>query len=230
MSKIVGLLIVLLMFNAVNAQKNIDIIRGFYQGLVVVSDDFQKCSKDNNLGNCATIALIKCALIEFETKENIFKSYKKENDVISCVFNDDVEVSINFSDIEIVKKLSGIKYDNSSSQYEDAIIVYALICKRVLNNNNGTVCIKDFTNAVEYINSGYSTDGVHNLLGLKKKYVRIRDLVSYKSAIIWTGAHASYCTYGIQDILGNQHKVRFGTMKNPKGIGGVIRKGYVLLK
>ncbi len=216
--------------NILSAQKNFDIITNFSQGFVEVSDSFQECNKDHELGNCAAIALIKCALIAFESKENIFNMYETKDDVISCTFHDEVQASVFAYEVDSVKKLSGIKGDPNNQDYNDAMIIYALICKRVLEHKNDICCIKNFVNAVEYVNSGYATADVHELLGLKKVPIDLDKLKDYKACIIWSNAHAAYCSFGQQDILGEKYKVRFRFMKNPIGIGGRIQGGYGLTK
>ena len=119
--------------------------------------------------------------------------------------------------------------------YNDGIIIYALICQRTLQLKDKLIdrpqCLKNFRNAVEAINSGYVTNVAYKLLGVKKfKIISKKKIKNYKSVIIRTGDHASYCSYGYQDIFGKKYKIRNGRMKNPRGPKRSIKKAYVLEK
>lgn len=228
MKKIIVIFFIQIAANIAFSQDKAVFITDFYQGLVTVSVEFQKCNENKKLGNCATIALIKASLAEFGDVGNIFKKYSTTGDSISCTFNDGISVSIKENDRDVVKKLSGIKKPDNSKYYETAITIYALICKRLVFAKIG--CVLNFENAVEYLNSGYSTPNVPELLALKSISVRIKDLKNYPSVIIYTSAHAAFCTNGYQDFLGESHKIKLNWMKNPIGIGGKISGAFRLTK
>lgn len=211
-----------------------EIISDFYQGKVTVRSETKTCLDDNVLGNCVTIALIKAALVTFNGKQPIFLNYSTSNNTINVTFRDNLEVSVTTEDINMVKEISGIKPSPEAKYYEDAIELYALIAKRVYikKDKYAPQCITDFKTAVEYLNCGFPTVRAPELLALKKTFIRKRNIRNYKSVIIRTGAHASYCSFGTQDILGKANTIwrvlGVWWMKNPIGIGGIIREPYIL--
>lgn len=192
------------------------LITDFYQGKVKVTPGFQRCVNDNELGNCVTVALIKTALAEFKTIESIYKSYTEKNGLIDIEFADGVKITIDRQEIEIVKQLSGIKKIIDSKYYESAMIIYTSICKRVLLQKNiySGACIQNFTNAVEYINCGFPTKSAHTLLGLRQVFLKARELETTPAAIIWCSAHAAYCSFGKQDLLGTVFLLDKRKMRN----------------
>jgi len=209
------------------------LITDFHQGKVTTTDEFGKCIEDNVPGNCVAIALIKAALAEFKTVANIYKSYTVQNGIISIEFADGFKVTINQEEIDIVKNLAGIQHAANSVYYDSAVIIYASICKRVLLDNNIFIkkrsCIKNFANAVEYINWGYPTVNAYGLLGLKQQFLDIRKLSAEPNAIIWCTAHAAYCTYGNQDLLGQPIVLHNKRMRNLKRFDRK-NKAYKLIK
>lgn len=212
----------------------------FYQGLVKVSDSFQDCSNDHNLGNCVTIALIKAALAEFRTPDNIFKSISTKDNESEIVFLDGDRVTVNQADLQTVEELAGIRHITDAVFYDQALLLYASICKKVLlhkdeynklmsTRRNQKTCISSFENAVEYINSGYSTSDAYELLALKKLPVKIEDLSNTNAAIIWSHYHAVFCTNGLQDYFGTLKEVKNGVMRNARGKSS-IKGAYKLTK
>jgi len=213
---------------------NIDIISDFYQGSVVVSKETQKCLKDNVLGNCVTIALIKSALVEFGSIEKIFTSYAESKGTISCTFFDGLKLTVSKSEIKTVEKICGIKFKRKAKYYASAVKLYSIIAKRVLlrKDNYSKKCIHNFKNAVEYLNSGFPTKKAPELLALSKKKIKRKKIKKYKSVIIWSSAHAAYCSYGGQDVAGKRKKIKniLGVrwMKNLRGIGAPVSGAYIL--
>ena len=211
-----------------------EIISDFFQGTVIIREETKKCLKDYKNGNCVAIALIKAALVQFESIENIFSLYKEFDNQIKVTFKDSFEVSVNREEIDIVKKISGIEDKSNSVYYQTGIKLYAIICKRIYLSKEmySTKCINSFLDAVEYLNSGYPTKKAYHLLALDRKRISPKKITSFKSVIIYSGAHASYCNYGYQDIMGTKNKIKniLGVrwMKNPRGIGGKVKGAYIL--
>ncbi len=215
--------------------KHNDIISDFYQGTVKLPKESAICMQDDTHGNCASIALIKAALIQFGSLEAIFKQYKKEGGTITVTLRDDLELSIDENEIAITEDQAKFKNKEDSLFLDDAIILYAIMCKRILvkkTEYKHHECIKNFTNAVEYLNSGYKTENVYDILGFEKESIRRRHIKNKKSVVIWTNAHASYCTFGKQDLFGKTRSIKnvLGTrwMRNPAGGWGLIIGSYVL--
>ncbi|WP_046757503.1 hypothetical protein [Kordia jejudonensis] len=210
------------------------IIQDFYQGKVTIRPETKACLDDYKNGNCVTIALIKAALVQFESIEGIFNSFEETATETHVQYRDGFDVTVNLEEIDIVKNISGIKSIENTEYYKTAIKLYAIIAKRIYlqKENYNDKCITSFMHAVEFLNSGYPTRIAHKLLALGKQKIRIKKIKNHKSVIIRSGAHASYCSYGIQDIMGKTYKIRraFGIswMKNPLGIGGVVKEAYVL--
>ncbi|WP_397363299.1 hypothetical protein [Olleya sp. R77988] len=210
------------------------IIEDFYQGNVIIREEIKECLDDYKNGNCVTIALIKSAIVQFGSIDAIFKSFDETNNKTTVVFKDSFEASVNLDEINIVKNISGIIPHDNSIYYETAIKLFSIIAKRIYltKENFSSECITDFKSAVEYLNAGYSTKKAYKLLALQKKEIKKKNIKKFKSAIIYSGAHASYCSYGYQDIFGKTYKIKrvFGInwMKNPRGIGGTILGAYIL--
>lgn len=210
------------------------IITDFYQGVVIIRPETKACLDDYKNGNCVTIALIKAALVEFESIAGIFNSFEEIDTEIHAKFRDNFDVIVNLEEVNIVKDISGIKKIDNANYYETAIKLYAIIAKRIYlqKENYNQNCINSFMDAVEFLNSGYPTRIAYKLLALKKQKIRIKHIKNHKSVIIRSGAHASYCSYGIQDIMGETYKIRralgVSWMANPIGIGGRIKEAYIL--
>ncbi len=210
------------------------IITDFYQTIVTIRPETKACLDDYKNGNCVTIALIKAALAQFHNVAGIFNYYEEDFEQIQATFRDEYKVSINVEELEIVRRISGIKKNEDSHYYEAAIKLYTIIAKRVYlqKENYSEKCILSFKHAVEYLNSGYPTEIAHELLALGKRKIKIRKIKNYKSVIIRSGAHASYCSYGVQDIMGKAVNIKrigfFWWMKNPIGVGGIIKEAYIL--
>ncbi|WP_298517498.1 hypothetical protein [uncultured Kordia sp.] len=210
------------------------IITDFYQTVVTIRPETKACLDDYKNGNCVTIALIKAALAQFGSIEDIFNKYEEDFESIQVTFRDGYVLTTTVNDFEIVRHISGIEKIKDSQYYETAIKLFAIIAKRIhlQKENYSEKCIHSFKHAVEYLNSGYPTGIAHKLLALDKKKIKIRKIKKYKSVIIRSGAHASYCSYGLQDIMGKAVKIKrmgfFSWMKNPIGVGGVIKEAYIL--
>lgn len=213
-----------------------EIISDFKQGTVIISNETKNCLQDYKNGNCVTIALIKAALVEFGSIENIFETYKTLDNETTVSFKSSLSITVNQEEIKLVEQISGIIPKENSIYYKSATKLFAIIAKRILyfNEQYSSSCIKSFKNAVEYLNSGYSTKSAHELLELKKVPIKIKHIKKKKSAIIYSNAHASYSSYGDQDIFGKSNRITqlgfVSWMKNPKGIGGVILGAYILNK
>lgn len=205
-------------------------IKDFSQGTVIVSDKVQDCRGNDVVGNCAVIALIKAALVNFQTTDKIFKKFEIKEDVIYCKFRDGTTVQLTKEEIDLTISLAGLNVISNSEYDHTAIVLYGLICKRVfrLKRKYSKKCIHSFQDAIEFVNCGYNTEEVYQLLALKKNKVSVEKLEKYPAVVIWNKVHASYCSYGIQDILGEEHKVKHGWMRNPLGAGGSIQGAYTL--
>ena len=211
------------------------LIGDFYQTIVAPDKKMKKCIHDNKWGNCVAIALIKAAIAEFKTIENIYKSYRLTDDKIIIIFNDGLEIEVTANEIESARKFSAFGRGNNSVYYDSAIIVYASICKRILvykkiQKEENKKCINNFEDAMYFINSGYSTEISASLLGLHFVSKNLNDLGSLESAIIRTSAHTAFCTQGVQDISGNRFIVHDGLMKNPASGPRPIKGIYILAK
>lgn len=206
-----------------------ELIGDFYQGLVKVEPDTKKCLNDYKLGNCVAIALIKCALAQFGSIENIFEDYEVIENGYAATFSDGQNVSLYDSEIQIVKEISGIRHKVSPKYYQSALILYGLICKKIfIEKQESSRCINSFKNAVEYINAGYPTKIAPQLLGLTGEAPKNK-IQSYKAVVIWSRAHAAFASNGIQDIAGKRFFITSGKMRNMRG-KGKIRGAFILTK
>ncbi|MFK7784866.1 MAG: hypothetical protein AB8B56_07115 [Crocinitomicaceae bacterium] len=211
-----------------------DIIGDFYQGLVKIREETKKCLDDYKNGNCVTIALIKAALVQFGSIDKIFSEYSVGNEEVTVKFMDGITVSISNEEKGVVRDISGVKKKDNSEFYETGIELFAIIAKRVflLKADFSEKCIHTFRDAVEYLNSGYPTKNAPKLLALDKQHVRKKSLNQYKSVIIYSSAHAAYCSYGNQDVAGRSNKVKrllgVSWMKNLRGVGGKVKGAFIL--
>lgn len=212
-----------------------DLISDFKQTVVTVSPQFQKCSDDKKLGNCVAIAVIKCALGQFKSIENVYDKFELVNGVYKLTFVDGLNVEVLQEEVDIVKQLSGIKPVGDSKFYEDALVIYASMCKRILLNctdyttDKECRCVISFTNAVEMLNSGFTTDEGNTLLGMQKEYIDIDGVTSESNAVIWCSAHAAYSSGGHQDLLGDRIPIVNGKMRNLARYSK-IKGAYKLIK
>ncbi|MRX41324.1 hypothetical protein GJU43_18710 [Flavobacterium sp. LC2016-23] len=192
------------------------LVTDFKQTTVIVSDQFADCNHDHKLGNCVSIAVIKCALGQFGAIENVFKSFIKNDDgSFNVEFFDGIKVKVTTSEIDIVKQISGITPNANSKYFEDAIIIYACMCKRIYEEaQSEKKCILTFTNAVESLNSGYPTIDGSKLLGMDRTDLTLEQIKTEPNAVIWCSAHAAYISSGTQDLLGNPMPLRNNKMRN----------------
>jgi hypothetical protein len=215
-------------------EPNERLIKDFYQGNVEVNNTLNACIKDNEWGNCVAIAVIKAALGKFKTINNIYKEYDTKNNMVYITFNDGVQISLSKEELDIVNTLAKFEKSENSVYYNDAIIIYASMCKRALvrkNVYNQTGhCIANFTDAVSFINSGYSTPSCGELLGLKLVSIRKSKIKTTEAVIINTSAHTAFCSYGTQDNVGRTYVIKLNHMKNPRGPERIINHAYVLSK
>lgn len=211
-----------------------EIIGDFFQGVVTIQKETKACLDDYKNGNCVTIALIKAALVQYGSIEKIFDAYANQDGITEVQFKDGTKARISEEEKSVVRSISGIKHIDDAVYYETAIELFALIAMRVyeLKSKYSEKCIHSFQNAVEFLNSGYSTEKSPELLGLARKPIKVKYLKNYKSSIIYSSAHAAYCSYGYQDQAGKPNKVnrllRVSWMKNMRGIGGVVSGAFIL--
>jgi hypothetical protein len=191
-----------------------DLVTDFRQAGAHIDQAFKACSLDTLPGNCATIALIKAALAEFGTINVIFTTFQRDADSTRCIFRDGTRVAVGSGELATVRDSSGIaaaRVSGMSTFQQDAITMYALICKRmwVLRNDftdhNGSKgkCVKSYLNAVSLLNSGYPTRDAFRLLALDT--VRITSfgrLATIRAAIIYSSSHAAFCSNNRQDRFG----------------------------
>lgn len=212
------LIVVLILSYFSTIAQNSRLITEFKQTNVVVSKEFQQCSKDDDLGNCVAIALIKCALGQYGSLDSIYSKFStNEEGLYQITFNDGIHIQLAADEIEVVRELSGIQPIGQSEYYKNALILYASICRRILNDKqtyDPRNCIQNFKNAVEYLNSGYPTKSAHKLLGMGKEVINVKELQQNENAIIWCSAHAAYASKGIQDLLGKETPLKNKKMRN----------------
>lgn len=236
MNKLLLLLFFLANTNSLWSQSlNTELIEDFYQGKVIVSNSFQSCDKDKVAGNCAAIAIIKASLAEFKTLENIFKKYKIRGDSTFITLQNNRSLIITNDEIKQVEKLAGIRKKENSLYYGNAIILYTIMCKQLLLFKPSVhgACINNFTNAVEYLNNGYSSKNAYKLLGFTTKnivQIPVDQLSKIPSAIIWSSSHAAFATYGKQDFLGKPVDINNNMMRNIKGFRQISEGAYYLKK
>lgn len=187
------------------------LVKDFYQAGVTVSKDFKKCTGDDKVGNCATIALIKASIAQFGSLNNIYSDIQFEpNGTINFIFSDGVKLNVTMAERKVAGKLGGFGKNRTSKNsiyLDSAIMMYASICKRVLLEKK-IKCVKNFDKAVQYINSGYPTKNVYKLLGFDSVNVKFSDIKNHKAVIAWCRAHAAYINYGTQDCFGYNKEIR----------------------
>lgn len=87
-----------------------------------------------------------------------------------------------------------------------------------------------FTDAIHYINSGYITEKVGELLGMKLVRIKRSSINNRAAVIVKTSAHAAFSWYGLQDFMGKPFKIRAYLMRNPIGPPQLITGAYILSK
>lgn len=212
-----------------------EMITDFFQTIVEKDEQMAKCLDDEVWGNCVVIALIKTALVEFGSVNNVYSSYRNTGDEIFITFNDGLQVTLTKEELKEAEQSAKFGREAGSKYFNDAIIVYASICKRVQVHKTGVIekykkCVNTFRDGILFINSGFPTDNCGVLLGLKLVERKAGEQSSLNAAIIRTAAHTAYCSEGVQDINGNRHVIVNNKMKNPRGPSKRIKKVFTLAK
>jgi hypothetical protein len=226
-------------FFSLNAQTpRYDLIDGFYQDQVFQDEVLNKCLDDQTWGNCVTIATIKAAIATFGSIPNIYQEYRWLNDTLNITFHDGVKIQLSRRDTSEARKWFGVLAEaNGWNHLDSAAIVFSSVCMRAFVRRNiysDSLCIKSYHDAIGFINSGYATKNAGELLGVKLIPIKVRNISVNKAAIIYSTAHAAFCSYGMQDDQGDRYKVKhlllISLMKNPMGWASNIVGAFVLKK
>lgn len=210
-----------------------DLITGFYQTNVPFDARLAKCFGDDVWGNCVAIAMIKAAAAEFGSYRAIYQDWKEDNNATALTFNDGLKLTLSAEELKIARRLCGFGIRPDFRDSNDVLVVYASMCKRIFlkkDNYSSGHCIQSFSDAVHFLNSGYSTKYAGDLLGLKMMRIKSSKLKNTSATIIHTGAHTAFCTYGIQDDQGTAHLIKRPFMRNAIGPAMLISKCYKLTK
>jgi hypothetical protein len=198
------------------AQGHPELITDFFQGNVKVDSAFAACTADDKHGNCAAIAVIKAALADFGSIDRIFTVFRRESDSVRCTFRDGTVIVIGEGQRTIVRNTADLRAGTPATFHEDAITLYALICKRMWVRRSAftpskkfSKCVHSYRDAVMYLNSGYPTIHAYRLLALDN--VAITDystLATLPSAIVYSSVHAGFVTMGQQDRFGESFPIQ----------------------
>lgn len=205
-------------------QPRTDLIGAFYQHRVELDPKTAECLKDSNWGNCVTIATIKAAIAEFGSVRNVYKSMQDTVGGQQLTFSDGFSLTVSQAELDTAKAKCGFKRDMAYKDYDSIVTLYASICKRAWLKKAdypSKSCLNSFTNAVDFINSGYTTSSAGELLGLKLTKINPSQVKHLRSVIINSGAHTAFATMGIQDDQGVQYKIKsvvVPLMRNPLGL------------
>jgi hypothetical protein len=219
---------------AYSQQPRMDLISGFSQGSVTLNPVFNQCLQATKWGNCVTVATIKAAIGEFKTVKNIYNSLDTAGGLIYITFNDEVKITLSQDELKQAANLCSFNHQPNYPKYDSVVMVYASICKRALADKAFYAdghCLNTFSDAANFINSGYYTYQAYELLGLQLVPVDKTEIWNLESAIIQGRYHTTFCSYGYEDILGGNYRIVLYRMKNPIGIiPSAIQNVYRLAK
>jgi len=172
------------------------VIRAFHQGH---EGDF----------NCASIALIKCAIATFGS-DNVFKAVTKENDVYKITLRNGETVILSKQELDTATARNGFKLDDNQNMLNQANLIYAVMAKRAV-----TFCISNTTfglctnldSALMFLHGetgGVDARRLPILLGLARVKVRHKKELSY---IYENGYHAVFASKKVWDNYGSPDRL-----------------------
>lgn len=187
----------------------IDIIRSFYQGNVQLSEN------NTNVGNCASIALIKASIEVFEINNVV--NYSFENNIYNVTLKNNITLSFSKDQLERSNYVANFKLnsvDIGKLNLYKQILEYAqiLMCSMVVmvtkigESGKG---IGDFEEALKALNDGANSPNIPRLLGLenhykgKTKWQRFL-MKPQKGMIAWLSGHTVFMSNKSYDYYGNQ--------------------------
>lgn len=213
-------LLLFISFHINSVAQNIEktLISDFKQGNVIVPNSFKECTGDKIIGNCVAIALIKTALAEFKSVEKVFRKMEKIGNITYITFYDGDTATVTLDNIRLVKDNAGILSSSDSLYYNDAVFLYACMCKKYMNyyasKHKNAKCFDSFVKCIYRINSGYTTKIAHHLLGLSWDTIPIQNIHKYSALVIYSNNHTVYCANGEQDLFGEAVFIKNGKMYN----------------
>ncbi len=160
-------------------------------------------------GNCASVAIIKCAISTIGLNKVFKKVDSSENDFIVDLYNGE---TVSFTKQDLYKTLPlkigllQIKKDSLSNK----IFSYAKFCFAVmgaeLKKQRG---LKKFAKAVDVLDMGIDVSGAYKLLGLDTVSVSLANLKKTKNLIIYNSCHAVFSSAGFFDEASAEDNGKF---------------------
>lgn len=170
-------------------------------------------------GNCASVALIKCAIGLYD--KNVFDYQKNGNDYQIVLKNNPDAAVIKFpiilsqAEIKTANTLHGFKQQINTPEGDD-YFEYACLCYAVM----GKVCqlmrnYKQYSNALNDLNRGENADFIPQFLGLENAFQTVltsgEDMTKaefdqkvniLKNILLYSDGHAVFASEGIFDDHG----------------------------
>ena len=160
--------------------------------------------------NCASIALIKCAIATFGIN-NVFKSkIENANDYTIILLNEDT-VSLSKQELDSATRRSGFVKDDNQAIFNQANFIYAVMAKRAVKFSGDDYSFSnctDFDEALAVFHNGFTVTYLPALLGLGQVKVKHKRELSY---IFANGYHAVFASKKVFDNYGSPDEL---TLKN----------------
>ena len=170
--------------------------------------------------NCASVAVIKCAIATFGIS-NIFKSIIESPNAYSVVLRNGDSVGLDKSELALAKTMNGFLLLSNKAIFDTAQFMYAVMAKNAAiaaktaqNAGERSVYTTDFKKNLELLHDEASTTNLPILLGLEFDYIKWRSRETTKSFVFFNGYHAVYGTMGKFDDYGEPAELTERNFKN----------------
>ena len=201
MKKILFLILIIFVHN-LSAQENNQIFNAFKQGFVEEG------------GNCASIALIKACIGEFGIYKVFTELDSEDKNVILIKLKSGEIISLKKDEIDEARNRCGFESKNIDSNSIEikkyAELCYAVMCKKHQMIQNISSNKISFSEAVSYLNGGYTAKYIDKLLGvtfIKIKPHRANKIDKLKNLVIYNSYHAVYASDGFYDEAKNENGI-----------------------
>ena len=157
-------------------------------------------------GNCASTALVKCAIATFGIGK-VFPQVDTLDDSYKVhLFNGD-SVTVYKSNLATIvpHRVGWILYQGDSAA--DAILSYGYLCFSVMAIENDERGRWRFPREVDELDKGYDASMIYELLGLKSVPVKVSDLAQTRNAVMYNSCHCVYTSMGFFDEENLSHAI-----------------------
>lgn len=168
--------------------------------------------------NCASIAVIKCAIAKFGP-DHVFKSITDNGVEYSIVLRNGEKMSLTKDELTMAIKMNGFLYIKNQDIFDKANFLYAVMVKRAVNRPESIFSsCTSFQKAIIFLHGdtgGVDARNLLSLLGYKQGYAKHKRSISY---IFENGYHAVFATDRQFDNYGSPDRLSLRNWKPHLGI------------